>query len=208
MSGIATSPSAGDVDPRGSQLAGRVAVITGSTRGLGLAMARVLGRSGATVVVSSRDETHVNAAIDTLRAEGLDVTGVTCDITVLADVEALRDHARARGSLSIWVNNAGISGVYGPTASTPIDDFTRVVRTNVIGTFHGSRMALPIFLEQGFGDLVNLYGEGDNGLNWFTLITRGLRSALTGRLRAANRPKLEVSTLEPADTDGAESTRV
>jgi len=65
--------------------------------------------------------------------------------------------------LDIWVNNAGASGVFGPTASTPVDDFTRVVRTNILGTFHGSRVALPVFLGQGSGDLVNVYGRGDQG---------------------------------------------
>jgi NAD(P)-dependent dehydrogenase (short-subunit alcohol dehydrogenase family) len=144
-------------------LAGRVAVVTGSTRGLGLAMARLLGQCGAQVVVSSRNQSHVDAAIELLRAEGISATGLAGDTAVLSDVEALRDHARSRGSLDIWVNNAGASGVYGPTASTPVDDFTRVVQTNIIGTFHGSRIALAVFLEQGFGDLINLYGEGDHG---------------------------------------------
>jgi NAD(P)-dependent dehydrogenase (short-subunit alcohol dehydrogenase family) len=44
-----------------------------------------------------------------------------------------------------------------------VDDFTRVVRTNILGTFHGSRVALPVFLGQGHGDLVNVYGQGDHG---------------------------------------------
>lgn len=150
-------------DATGLPLAGRVAVVTGSTRGLGLAMARVLGHGGAHVVVSSRGDSHVRTAVDSLRAEGISVSGLTCDTTILAQVEALRDHALSRGTLGVWINNAGVSGVYGPTASTPVDDFINVIRTNIVGTFHGSRVALPVFLEQGFGDLVNLYGEGDNG---------------------------------------------
>lgn len=78
-------------------------------------------------------------------------------------MEALRDAALALGTLDIWVNNAGTAGVYGPTASTPIEDFTQVVRTNILGTFHGSRVALPVFLAQGQGDLVNVSGRGDRG---------------------------------------------
>ena len=144
-------------------LAGRVAVITGSTRGLGYAMARLLGTHGATVVVSSRSDADVAAAVERLRGEGVQASGRRCDIADWADVEALRDEAAAHGVLDIWVNNAGASGVYGPTASTPVDDFTRVVRTNILGTFHGSRAALPVFLAQGHGDLVNVYGHGDQG---------------------------------------------
>jgi NAD(P)-dependent dehydrogenase (short-subunit alcohol dehydrogenase family) len=144
-------------------LAGRVAVVTGSTRGLGFAMARQLGRHGAGVVVASRSDCHVEAAVDRLHAEGITAWGRRCDTGVMADVEALRDEALSRGMLDIWVNSAGTSGVYGPTASTPVEDFTRVVRTNILGTFHGSRAALPVFLAQGHGDLVNLYGQGDRG---------------------------------------------
>lgn len=144
-------------------LRGRVAVVTGSTRGLGFAMARLLGHHGATVVLAARSEAAVEAAVERLYAEGIAVSGRRCDTGDLADVEALRDEALSHGTLDIWVNNAGVSGVFGPTASTPVDDFTRVVRTNILGTFHGSRTALPVFLAQGHGDLVNVYGRGDQG---------------------------------------------
>lgn len=144
-------------------LRGRVAVVTGSTRGLGLAMARLLGQQGATVVLASRSDADVEAAVERLHAEGIAASGRQCDTGELADVEALRDEALSRGTLDIWVNNAGASGVFGPTASTPVEDFTQVVRTNILGTFHGSRVALPVFIGQGRGDLVNVYGHGDHG---------------------------------------------
>ena len=144
-------------------LAGRVAVVTGSSRGLGFAMARVLGRHGASVVLASRSDAEVAAAVERLRTEGIEASGRRCDMAEFADVEALREEALGHGTLDIWVNNAGASGVYGPTASTPVEDFARVVRTNILGTFHGSRVALPVFRGQGHGDLVNVYGQGDQG---------------------------------------------
>jgi NAD(P)-dependent dehydrogenase (short-subunit alcohol dehydrogenase family) len=151
------------MDARRDLLVGRVAVVTGSSRGLGFAMARVLGRHGASVVLASRSDADVAAAVERLRTEGIEASGRRCDMAELADVEALREEALAHGTLDIWVNNAGASGVYGPTASTPVEDFARVVRTNILGTFHGSRVALPVFLGQGHGDLVNVYGQGDQG---------------------------------------------
>ncbi|MDN4645251.1 SDR family oxidoreductase [Arthrobacter sp. PsM3] len=151
------------MDSQGDVLRGRVAVVTGSTRGLGFAMAGLLGHQGATVVLASRSDVDVAAAVERLHAEGIAASGRRCDTGELADVEALRDEALSRGTLDIWVNNAGTSGVFGPTASTPVDDFTRVVRTNILGTFHGARVALPVFLGQGHGDLVNVYGQGDQG---------------------------------------------
>lgn len=151
------------MDAQRDLLRGRVAVVTGSSRGFGFAAAQVLGRHGAAVVLASRSEPHVAEAVERLRAEGITAAGRRCDTGEMADVEALREEARRLGTLDIWVNNAGISGVYGPTASTPVEDFTRVVRTNILGTFHGSRAALPVFLAQGHGDLVNIYGQGDRG---------------------------------------------
>ncbi|WP_307305890.1 SDR family NAD(P)-dependent oxidoreductase [Pseudarthrobacter enclensis] len=144
-------------------LSGRVAVVTGSSRGLGFAMARELGLHGAAVVLASRSDDAVAAAVERLRAEGITASGRRCDTAALSDVEALRDEALSQGTLDIWINNAGVSGVYGPTASTPVADFEHVVHTNILGTFHGARVALPVFLSQGHGDLVNLYGQGDTG---------------------------------------------
>ena len=92
-------------------LRGRVAVVTGSTRGLGFAMARLLGQRGATVVLASRSGVDVAAAVERLHTEGIAASGRRCDTGELADVEALRDEALGRGTLDIWVNNAGASGV-------------------------------------------------------------------------------------------------
>lgn len=171
-------------------LTGRVAVVTGSTRGLGYAMVRLLGHHGATVVVASRSDADVTAAVERLRAAGIEASGRRCDTGELADVEALRDAALELGNLDIWVNNAGTAGVYGPTASTPVDDFTQVVRTNILGTFHGSRVALPVFFAQGHGDLVNVYGRGDDGnvpqQNAYSSSKRWVRQ-FTETLRAESR---------------------
>src|SRR6478735_12057689 len=120
------------MDARRDALRGRGAVVTGSTRGLGFAMARLLGQQGATVMLASRSDQDVAAAVDRLRQEGIAASGRRCDVGELADVEALRDEALNHGTLDIWINNAGTSGVYAPTASTPVDDFTRVVRTNIL----------------------------------------------------------------------------
>lgn len=107
--------------PPHNVLQGRVAVVTGSSRGLGFAMARVLGLHGAALVLASRSDDDVAAAVGRLRLEGIAADGRRCDTGEPADVEALRDMALGRGTLDIWVNNAGTSGVYGPTASTPVD---------------------------------------------------------------------------------------
>lgn len=139
-------------------------------------MARLLERQGVTVVLASRSEADVAAAVERLRAEGIAVSGRRCDTGELADVEVLRDEALSRGTLAIRVNNAGTSGAFGPTASTPVDDFTRVVRTNILGTFHGSRVALPVLS-------LSVY------LGAFLVAVPGLRGAAIHRPAALQRAR-------------------
>jgi NAD(P)-dependent dehydrogenase (short-subunit alcohol dehydrogenase family) len=142
-------------------LAGKVAVITGSTRGLGLALAEALAREGAAVVVSSRSADAVTAAVERLRVGGARASGRPVDVAQLAEVEGLAAHAVSEyGKLDIWVNNAGVAGAYGPTVDLAPEAFYRVIQTNIIGVYNGSRTALGYFLAQHSGKLINLLGHG------------------------------------------------
>ena len=146
-------------------LIGKVIVITGSTRGLGLAIAQACSAAGAAVVVSSRRADAVTATVDAIRAAGGQAAGAACDVGDLAQVVALRELALASfGGLDVWVNNAGISGVYGPTLDVPVSAFENVLRTNMLGTYYGSIVALQHFVDQGQGKLINMLGAGDRGV--------------------------------------------
>jgi len=142
-------------------LKGKVAVITGGTRGFGLAVARAYAQEGAAVVVASRSPAAVEAAVDSLRATGARASGWACDVGELAQVEALAAAAvEAFGPFHVWVNNAGIAGPYGPTAHVPPQAFARVLRTNVFGVYHGSLVAMRHFVPRGSGKLINVLGQG------------------------------------------------
>ncbi|MBK7318311.1 SDR family NAD(P)-dependent oxidoreductase [Candidatus Villigracilis affinis] len=98
----------------------KVAVITGGSRGLGLAIAQTYARAGAKVVIASRTPHAVGLAVDSLRASGYQATGLACDVADMAQVEALVQHAiQTFGRMDIWVNNAGLSAPYGPTVHIP-----------------------------------------------------------------------------------------
>ena len=143
-------------------LQGQVAVITGSSRGLGLAMAQACAAAGAAVVIASRSTDAVETAVAQVRAAGGRASGIACDVGNATEVEALRDHALATfGRLDLWVNNAGIAGVYGPTLAVPPAHFERVVRTNILGVYFGSFVAMQHFVAQNQGVLINLLGRGD-----------------------------------------------
>jgi NAD(P)-dependent dehydrogenase (short-subunit alcohol dehydrogenase family) len=146
-------------------LAGKVAVITGSTRGLGFAIAQAYAREGAAVVLSGRSVEAVEQALATLRQQGGHIIGQATDVSELAQVKELAALARETyGSLDIWVNNAGQSDVFGPATLVDPLRYKRVLETNIFGTYHGSLVALNCFAAQGKGKLINILGRGDKGL--------------------------------------------
>lgn len=144
-------------------LEGKVAVITGSSRGLGLGIAEAYAREGAALVLSGRSQASLDTAVKTLKATGARVIGVPTDVTVPAQMEALAAAAVAEfGRFDIWVNNAGMSGTYGRTLDMSPEAFTQVVHTNIGGVYTGSLIAVRQFLEQGGGKLINLLGRGED----------------------------------------------
>lgn len=145
-------------------LEGNTAVITGSSRGLGFAIAQAFANEGARVVLAARSEAVLMQVVEQLKTQGYEVIGVVCDTSNLQEVESLASKAVSTfGRLDIWVNNAGVSGPYGTTISVSPERFKRVVDTNILGTYYGSYAAMAIFLAQGSGKLINLLGRGADG---------------------------------------------
>ena len=113
-------------------LAGKTAVVTGSTKGIGKAIARALARHGASVVISSRDEGRVAAAERELCDEGLTALGFTCNVGRKEELERLIEESRrALGCIDIVVGNAAINPHYGSFADISDDIFAKVMATNV-----------------------------------------------------------------------------
>lgn len=143
------------------KLTGKVAVITGSTRGLGLAIAQAYARAGAAIVISSRSAAAVDSTVADFLAQGVQATGLACDVGDLEQVRALGQHALDTfGHYEVWVNNAGIAGPYGPTMSMAPEQFVQVTRTNTLGVYFGSLVAMQYFVPRRRGKLINLLGRG------------------------------------------------
>ncbi|MCC6806587.1 MAG: SDR family NAD(P)-dependent oxidoreductase [Deltaproteobacteria bacterium] len=144
-----------------SRVAGRVIVVTGASRGFGLALGSALAKRGARVVLSSRTSTECEAAAAALREEGHDVTACVCDVRDRSAVQALGEAAIARyGGLDVWINNAGTSAPYGPVREVPESAFLSATRTLIDGVYFGSKTALSHFAG-GDGMLVNIVGRGE-----------------------------------------------
>lgn len=149
---------------RSEGLGGRVALVTGGTRGIGRAIVEHLASEGATVVFCGRDTAHVEAVAATLRDRGLDVDGVRADVRNAEDTGTLIDHAVARGNgsgVQILVNNAGRPGG-GPTKEIEDELWNDVIETNLNSVFRMSRDVLKRggMLESGWGRIVNIASTG------------------------------------------------
>jgi glucose 1-dehydrogenase len=145
-------------------LDGKVIVITGGTRGLGLAVAHACKAEGAKLVIGSRSEDSVRAALETLTTSGGEVRGLPCDVSDLNQVEALAALAEAEfGRFDIWINNAGYAPPFGPSMHVSPEAMIRTIDTNIVGVYHGSLVAMRHFMQNGRGKLINILGRGDDG---------------------------------------------
>lgn len=146
-----------------NELAGKTVVVTGSTRGIGRAIAEACGRAGASVVVSSRNALAVEQTIAEMAASGYTVTGVKCDVINANEVQALLEAAiAAYDKIDVWMNNAGLPQGVIPMDEMTEDEAAEIVKVNILGVINGSRAAIKYMKENG-GILINMTGKGADG---------------------------------------------
>ena len=136
------------------RLEGKVAVVTGGSRGLGLQIAEGLGEAGATVAITARREPGLRDAEQHLQQQGITTTSVVCDISDNDQVEAaVRDVVDRFGRIDILVNNAGAT--WGaPFEDMPVEAWQKVIRTNVDGTYFVSHAVGMQMIKAGRGGRV------------------------------------------------------
>jgi 3-oxoacyl-[acyl-carrier protein] reductase len=137
-------------------LAGRVAIVTGGSRGIGLAIARSLADDGASVVVSGRDSARLDAAVQEIEASGAAAFGVVADAAKREDVDRLVDAGRERfGRIDVVVNNAGVTRDQ-LLVRMKDDDWDHVLETNLRGVFLMMRAAAKVMMRQRSGRIINI----------------------------------------------------
>ena len=136
--------------------AGKIALVTGGTRGIGRAIAAKLAAAGCRVVICGRTQAGVETALRELELEtGLKIEGQAADITSEADVERIFAFLDRLGGVDILVNNAGI-GVFRSVADLSYDEWRRTIDTNLTGAYLCSHSALARFRNRGGGFIVNI----------------------------------------------------
>jgi len=139
-----------------TSLNGKVAVVTGSTRGIGRTIAEALARQGAGVVVSGRQAGDVERVVEDFRGAGIEVRGKACDVRKYADAEVLmRFAAEETGGIDILVNNAGI-GIFHHVAELSPEEWDQVIGTNLSGVFYCCHAAIPFLRKRGGGYIFNI----------------------------------------------------
>jgi gluconate 5-dehydrogenase len=136
---------------------GRVALIMGGNRGLGLAMASALAEAGAVISIAARDEA-INLSAETMirSTYGVDCMNVGCDVTSEASVRNAVEKTMERfGRIDVLINSAGIN-IRGAIGQLSVEEFNKVQQVNVTGSWIASREVLPAMKKNGYGRIINI----------------------------------------------------
>ena len=150
-------------------LTGKVAVITGSTRGIGRAIAEEMARAGAKVVISSRKAEACEEVAAAMLAEGLEATPIACNISKKAELENLVAETRkVYGKIDVLVCNAALNPYYGPMAGASDEVFTKIMAVNIQSNLWLCNMVMPEMAERKDGSVIIVSSIG--GLKGSTVL--------------------------------------
>lgn len=183
-------------------LTGKVALITGSTKGIGRSIAEEMAKCGAKVVISSRKADACEAVANELKAAGFEAIAVPCHVGNKEDLQRLVDTTlQTWGRIDVLVCNAATNPVYGPTSEITDDAWAKIMDTNVKGSFWLCNMVLPQMAERGEGAVVMLSSIA--GLRGNTVIgtygvSKAAEAALARNLAVEWGPKgIRVNSIAP-----------
>jgi len=143
--------------PTTFDLTGKIAIVTGASRGIGAEIARLLAAHGAHVVVSSRKQADCQAVVDGIVAEGGSAEALACHIGEMEQIESLYAQVeKTHGRLDILVNNAATNPYFGHITDTDLSVFQKTVDVNIRGYFYMSAHGARLMAKNGGGSIVNV----------------------------------------------------
>ncbi|MFD2523194.1 SDR family NAD(P)-dependent oxidoreductase [Emticicia soli] len=138
-------------------LTDKVALITGASKGIGEAIARIFAQYGAKVVISSRKQADLDELANDIKAAGGQCTGIAAHAGEMAQLKLLVEKTvDTYGGIDILVNNAATNPVYGPSLDCPESAFDKIMQVNVKAPFELSKMVHPIMKARGGGSVINI----------------------------------------------------
>ena len=191
---------------RGDQeLSGKVALITGGSRGIGRAIAGAYARAGAKVFICGRNDKSLRAALSEIRDDGGEIDGLAGDVGALDDAQLIVSAAVQRyGTIHVLVNNASILGPRETIANYPPPAWREVLRVNLTGIFLMARAVLPIMSGRGSGSIINVTsGVGRRGkARWgaYAVSKAGLEAFTQVLADEVSHTGIRVNSVNPAAT--------
>jgi len=186
-------------------LKGKVALITGSSKGIGLAIAWQMARAGASVIISSRKKDACDQVSEMMLGEGLSVKSIPCNVGVKEEVEELVKNTRVKfGNIDILVCNAATNPVFGSLSSLPDQAFEKLVKVNIQSTLWLSQLVIPQMVESGGGSIILLSSiaaiRGNAFIGAYGM-TKAAESALARNLAVEYGPSnVRVNAIAPGPT--------
>ena len=184
-----------------SALKGKVAVVTGGTRGIGYSIAQALSSEGAAVFICGRDGAALKRALEQLRRGDAQVDGVIADVSRYEDcAKLIRGAAQRFGGLDILVNNAGV-GVFKTVDQLSPEEWDTTIGTNLSGVFYCCREAIPLMRQRGGGYIFNISSLA--GINAFAAGSAynaskfGLNGFSEAMMQDVRHDKIRVSYIMP-----------
>ncbi len=142
-------------------LTGKVALVTGASKGIGEAMARGMAEFGAMVVVSSRKQEELNAVVAAFKQDGLDAIAIAANVSNPDDLDALIEQTvECCGGIDVLINNAAANPVFGPIQNTDQRAFDKILDVNLRGPFELCKRVYPIMKARGGGSIINISSIG------------------------------------------------
>jgi NAD(P)-dependent dehydrogenase (short-subunit alcohol dehydrogenase family) len=160
-------------------LSGKVALLTGATRGIGLGIAEAMAQAGARVIISSNEADACATGAAQLRAQGLDVIGIACDVADRAQLQALVDQTLAqRQRIDVLVCNAGVAPHLGPISSASDDDWELTMTINLRSVLWLTSMVIPAMAARRDGRVIMTCSlsslRGNKGIGLYGLSKAGI----------------------------------
>lgn len=192
----------------GGELKGKIAVVTGASRGIGKALAETVAGLGANVVIAARQEGPLKETADEIAKKyKVKVLPVACDVTKLEDLENLVNKARAEfGRIDILINNAGVSSQY-PFHKQPMDDIEKLAHTNYLGYVRLIRLVINEMMERKSGAIINMVSGSTlcdplpRNFVTYSSLKVGLRAFLKGLFWEVRDYGIKITSLLPGVTD-------